>query len=50
MKYIDKGKVFPVLFLTKYRAMKAYRGSGGIAPRILHLTLGGVIAYRGEGA
>jgi hypothetical protein len=30
-----KGKVVPVLFLTKHRAMKAYWGSGGIAPLIL---------------
>jgi hypothetical protein len=29
-----KGKV-PVLFLTEHRAMKAYLGSGGIAPLIL---------------
>jgi hypothetical protein len=33
----DKGKgtVVPVLLLTEYRAMKAYWGSGGIAPLIL---------------
>jgi hypothetical protein len=30
-----KGKVVPVLFLTKNYAMKAYWGSGGIAPLIL---------------
>jgi hypothetical protein len=33
-----KGKVVPTLFiLTKHHAMKAYWGSGGIAPRILDL-------------
>jgi hypothetical protein len=32
----DKDKVVPVLFfLTKHHAIKAYLGSGGIAPRIL---------------
>jgi hypothetical protein len=30
-----KGKVVPVLFLTKHHAMKAYWGSGCIAPLIL---------------
>jgi hypothetical protein len=30
-----KGKVVPVLFLTDHHAMKAYWGSGCIAPRIL---------------
>jgi hypothetical protein len=30
-----KGKVVPVLFVTEYHAMKAYWGSGGIAPLIL---------------
>jgi hypothetical protein len=30
-----KGKVVPVLFLTEHNAMKAYWGSGGIAPLIL---------------
>jgi len=30
-----QGKVVPVLFLTEHHAMKAYWGSGGIAPRIL---------------
>jgi hypothetical protein len=30
-----KGKVVPVLFITEYHAMKAYWGSGAIAPRIL---------------
>jgi hypothetical protein len=30
-----KGKVVPVLFLTEHHAMKAYWGSGGIAPLIL---------------
>jgi hypothetical protein len=29
------GKVVPVLFLTEHYAMKAYDGSGGIAPSIL---------------
>jgi hypothetical protein len=32
-----KGKVVPVLFLTERHSMKAYWGSGGIAPRILYL-------------
>jgi hypothetical protein len=32
-----KGKVVPVIFLTEHHAMKAYLGSGGIAPRILDL-------------
>jgi len=31
----DKGKVVPVLLLTEHHAMKAYWGSGGIAPLIL---------------
>jgi hypothetical protein len=30
-----EGKVVPVLFLTEHDAMKAYWGSGDIAPRIL---------------
>jgi hypothetical protein len=30
-----KGKVVPVIFLTQHNAMKAYWGSGGIAPLIL---------------
>jgi len=30
-----KGKVVPVLLLTEHHAMKAYWGSGGIAPLIL---------------
>jgi hypothetical protein len=30
-----KVKVVPVLFLTEHHAMKAYWGSGGIAPLIL---------------
>jgi hypothetical protein len=30
-----KGKVVPVLFLTKHHAMKAYWESEGIAPHIL---------------
>jgi hypothetical protein len=30
-----KGKVVPVLFLTEHHAMKAYLGSGGIAPLTL---------------
>jgi hypothetical protein len=33
--YRKKGKVIPVLFLTKHHAMKTYWGSGGIAPLIL---------------
>jgi len=33
----DKGKVVPVLFLTEHGAMKAYWGSGGIAPHIVDL-------------
>jgi hypothetical protein len=32
-----KGKVVPVLFLNEQQAIKAYCGSGGIAPRILDL-------------
>jgi hypothetical protein len=32
---IGKDKVAPVLFLTEHHAMKAYWGSGGIAPHIL---------------
>jgi hypothetical protein len=28
------GKVSPMPFLTKHDAMQAYRGCGGIAPRI----------------
>jgi hypothetical protein len=32
-----KGKVVPVLFVTEHHAMKAYRGSGGMAPFILDL-------------
>jgi hypothetical protein len=32
-----KGKVFPVIFLTKHHVMKVYCGSGGIAPCILGL-------------
>jgi hypothetical protein len=32
---IGKGKVVPVIFYTEHHAMKAYWGSGGIAPRIL---------------
>jgi hypothetical protein len=33
----DKGKskAIPVLSLTEYHSMKAYWGSGGIAPRVL---------------
>jgi hypothetical protein len=31
----DKGKVAPVLFLTKHHAMKAYWGSGSIVPLVL---------------
>jgi hypothetical protein len=30
-----KDKVVPVFFLTEHHAMKAYWGSGGIAPIIL---------------
>jgi hypothetical protein len=31
-------KIFPILlFLTEHHAMKAYWGSGGIAPRILDI-------------
>jgi hypothetical protein len=30
-----KGKVVPVFFITEHHAMKAYGGSGGIAPLIL---------------
>jgi hypothetical protein len=30
-----KGQVVPVLLLTEHHAMKAYWGSGGIAPLIL---------------
>jgi hypothetical protein len=30
-----KGEVDPVIFLTEHHAMKAYWGSGFIAPRIL---------------
>jgi hypothetical protein len=30
-----KSKVVPVLFLTEHHAVKAYWGSGGIAPHIL---------------
>jgi hypothetical protein len=30
-----KGKVVPLLFLTEHHAMKAYSGSGGIAPLVL---------------
>jgi hypothetical protein len=32
---IIKSEVVPVPFVTKHHAMKAYWGSGGIAPRIL---------------
>jgi hypothetical protein len=32
-----RGKVVPVLLLTKHHTMKASCGSGGIAPRILEL-------------
>jgi hypothetical protein len=35
LAFFCKGKVAPVLFLTEHRAMKAYWGSGGIAPLIL---------------
>jgi hypothetical protein len=30
----SKGKVVPVLFLIEHHTMKAYWGSGGIAPLI----------------
>jgi hypothetical protein len=33
-----KGKVVPVLFLTEHNTMKAYWGSGGVAPCILDLS------------
>jgi hypothetical protein len=36
---VRKGKVFPVL-LTEHHVMKAYWGSGGIAPHILDLGTG----------
>jgi hypothetical protein len=32
-----KGKIVTVPFLTEHHAMKAYCGSGGIAPRTLDL-------------
>jgi hypothetical protein len=32
---IVKCKVVPVVFLIEHHAMKAYWGSGGMAPRIL---------------
>jgi hypothetical protein len=32
-----KGKVVPAFFLTEHHAMKAYRGSGSIAPCILDI-------------
>jgi len=32
---VKKGRVVPVLFLTKHHALKAYWGSGSIAPLIL---------------
>jgi hypothetical protein len=35
LEYLCKGKVVPVLLLTEHHAMKAYWGSGGIAPLIL---------------
>jgi len=34
MRRNDRGKVVPVLLFTEHNAMKAYWGSGGIAPRI----------------
>jgi hypothetical protein len=34
-KVNTKGEVVPVLFLTEHHAMKAYWGSGFIAPLIL---------------
>jgi hypothetical protein len=30
-----KGKVAPVIFFTEHHAMKAYWGSGGIAPLVI---------------
>jgi hypothetical protein len=36
-----KGKVVLCFFLTEHHAMKAYWGSGGIAPRILDLGTDG---------
>jgi hypothetical protein len=36
-KIFIKCKVVPVLFLTEHHAIKAYWGSGGIAPHILDL-------------
>jgi hypothetical protein len=33
----QEGNVVPALFLTKYHAMQAYQGSGGIVPHILDL-------------
>jgi hypothetical protein len=35
---VEKGKVIPVLFYTEHHAMKAYWGSGRIAPLILYLS------------
>jgi len=32
----EKGKAIPVLFLSEHHAMKAYWGSGGVAPCILN--------------
>jgi hypothetical protein len=34
-KVKGKGKVVPVLFLIEHHAMKAYWGSGDIAPLVL---------------
>jgi hypothetical protein len=34
-----KGKVIAVLFLTQNHAMRAYRGGGGTAPRIIYLGI-----------
>jgi hypothetical protein len=42
IKTQGKSKVkFPASFLTDHNAMKAYWGSGGIAPRILTSALDG---------
>jgi hypothetical protein len=37
VKHKDKGKVVPVIFLNEHHTIKAYWGSGSIAPRILDL-------------
>jgi hypothetical protein len=40
LKSDDKGKVVSVLSLTEHHAIKAYWGSGSIAPRVLNLGIG----------